>query len=53
MIPGSFGELSVRVGMDVRALMMMGYSDGEIFEVANGRLSLRELLKRKPKDGIR
>jgi hypothetical protein len=47
--PGSIGDLSARVGYDVRDLIMAGYGWDEIHEVAYGRITLDELLKRGPR----
>jgi hypothetical protein len=47
--PGSVGDLSSRVGEDVRDLKISGYSDREIYEVANGHITLEELHRRGPK----
>jgi hypothetical protein len=47
--PGGIGDLSVRVGYDVRDLIMEGYSWDEIHDVAGGRYSLAELRRRGPR----
>ena len=44
--PGSIGDLSVRVGYDVRDLKMAGYEWDEIQEVADGKITLAELWRR-------
>lgn len=45
---GSVGDVSARLGYDVRDLRMMGYSDKQIQSVLNGECTLEELLKRPP-----
>jgi hypothetical protein len=47
--PGGIGDLSARVGCDVRDLIMAGYGLEEIHEVALGRITLEELLQRRPR----
>jgi hypothetical protein len=47
--PGGIGDLSARVGCDVRDLIMAGYGLDEIHEVASGRCTLDELLQRRPR----
>ena len=47
--PGTIGDLSVRVGYDVRDLMMEGYELDEIYDVASGRCTLKELRQRGPR----
>jgi hypothetical protein len=47
--PGSIGDLSARVGCDVRDLIMAGYRLDEIYEVALERCTLDELLQRGPR----
>ena len=47
--PGSIGDISARIGYDVRDLKMAGYSDAEIDEVLYGRCTLAELLQRAPR----
>lgn len=47
--PGGIGDLSVRVGYDVRDLIMEGYTWDEIHDVAGGRYSLAELRRRGPR----
>lgn len=46
--PGSIGDLSARVGYDVRELFIMGYTDADVREVTSGRCTLEELLERGP-----
>lgn len=46
---GSIGDLSARVGCDVRDLIMAGYELDEIYEVALGKCTLEELLQRRPR----
>jgi hypothetical protein len=46
---GSIGDLSSRVGCDVRDLIMSGYRLDEIYEVALGKCTLEELLQRGPR----
>ncbi|MCO5190788.1 MAG: hypothetical protein M9918_21720 [Anaerolineae bacterium] len=47
--PGSIGDLSVRVGYDVRDLKIAGYEWDEIQEVADGKITLAELWRRGPR----
>jgi hypothetical protein len=46
--PGTIGDLTVRVGTDVRELMMEGYRLEQIYDVADGKYSLEELRQRGP-----
>ena len=45
---GSIGDVSVRIGYDVRDLYMAGYTTEEINGILNGEYSLEELLERGP-----
>jgi hypothetical protein len=45
---GSIGDLSVRIGYDVRELLMAGYSIEEIHGILRGEYDVQELLRRKP-----
>lgn len=47
--PRGIGDLSARVGCDVRDLIMAGYELDEIHEVALGKCTLEELLQRGPR----
>jgi hypothetical protein len=55
--PGSIGDLSVRIGYDVREFLMAGfslievreYSKDEMMGVLLGKYTLKELRKRKRK----
>ena len=49
--PGSVGDVSARIGYDVRDLKMMGYSDAQIQGVSLGEYTVDELLKRPPDRG--
>ena len=49
--PGGVGDVSARLGYDVRDLKMMGYSDEQIHGVLQGKYSVEELLKRPPGSG--
>jgi hypothetical protein len=49
--PGSIGDVSARIGYDVRDLKMMGYSDDQIQGVSLGEYTMAELLKRPPGRG--
>lgn len=49
--PGSVGDVSARIGYDVRDLWMMGYSDDQIDSVLHGRCTVDELLKLPPAKG--
>ncbi len=46
--PGSIGDMSVRLGYDVRDLKMAGYSDDEIDQVLSGQRTLDDLLSSPP-----
>lgn len=45
---GSIGDISVRIGTDVRELYLDGYTQMDIHEVLQGKLSLNELLQQGP-----
>lgn len=47
--PGSVGDVSARLGYDVRDLRMAGYSQADIDSVLHGHCSVDDLLKRGPK----
>ena len=47
--PGSVGDLSLRIGYDIRDLVMQGYSWDEIQDVVYGRCTLEGLLSRGPR----
>ena len=47
--PGSIGDISAKLGYDVRDLKMAGYSDDEINQVLFGQRTLDDLLKSKPR----
>ncbi len=49
--PASVGDVSARIGYDVRELIMAGYSWEEIGTVLYGRRTLEELLERGPQQG--
>jgi len=46
--PGGIGDISARLGYDVRELLMEGYTMHDIQGVLQGEYSLRELRQRKP-----
>jgi len=46
--PGSIGDVSARIGCDVRDLLITGYTDADVREVTSGRCTLEELLERGP-----
>ena len=46
--PASIGEISGRLGRDVRELLMVGYSMEQIHEVLDGKIGLEELEQSKP-----
>ncbi|MCG2769411.1 MAG: hypothetical protein L6435_13675 [Anaerolineae bacterium] len=46
--PGSIGDVSARIGYDVRDLLITGYTDADVLEVTTGRCTLEELLERGP-----
>ncbi|MCB0246607.1 MAG: GNAT family N-acetyltransferase [Anaerolineae bacterium] len=48
---GTIGDLSMRVGEDVRDLHNMGYDWGQITNVARGRMTLEEMWKQGPRRG--
>ena len=48
---GTIGDLSMRVGEDVRDLHIMGYDWGQITNVAYGRMTLEEMWKQGPRRG--
>lgn len=48
---GMIGDLSMRVGEDVRDLHNMGYDWGQITNVARGRMTLEEMWKQGPRRG--
>jgi hypothetical protein len=47
------GNISARIGYDVRELLMLGYSMEEIHGIERGEYDVRELLSRKPGGGKR
>jgi hypothetical protein len=47
--PGSIGDLSARLGTDVRDLLIMGYTDHQIRGVLRGEYTLDELRRQRPK----
>lgn len=47
-IAGGIGDLSVRLGYDIRDVWMAGYSDEQINGVLAGEYTLSELWKMKP-----
>jgi hypothetical protein len=49
--PGSPGDVSTRIGTDVRDLIMAGYSERQIARVANGEITLEQLLRSRPEKG--
>jgi hypothetical protein len=49
--PGSVGDVSARIGYDMRELMIAGYSWKEIHSVLHGGRTLEELLERNPQKG--
>ena len=46
--PGSIGDLSARVGCDVRDLLIAGYTHADLWDVTSGRCTLEELRQRGP-----
>ena len=46
--PGSIGDVSARIGYDVRDILMAGYSHGDIAELEMGLITAEELRKRGP-----
>jgi hypothetical protein len=49
--PGSVGDVSARIGYDMRELIMAGFSWKEIDSVLHGGCTLEELLDRGPQKG--
>ncbi|MEW6239231.1 MAG: hypothetical protein AB1564_00285 [Chloroflexota bacterium] len=47
-LAGSIGDLSVRLGYDIRDIWMAGYSDEQINDVLIGEYTLDELWKMEP-----
>jgi len=47
-LSGNIGDLSVRLGYDIRDIWMAGYSDEQINGVLIGEYTLSELWKMKP-----
>lgn len=47
--PGSIGDLSARIGYDVRELLIVGYTDAQIRGLTRKEYTLEELLKQRPK----
>lgn len=47
--PGSIGDLSIRLGTDVRELLMAGYTLQQIQGVLHGEYTLEELYTQRPK----
>ena len=45
---GGIGDISGRIGYDVRELLMQGYSMSEIHGIMRGEYTVQELLKMKP-----
>ena len=45
---GSIGDVSARIGYDVRDILMAGYSHGDIAELEMGLITAEELRKRGP-----
>ena len=46
--PGTIGNLSARIGCDVRELLMDGYDLREVYGIARGEYTLYELLRKGP-----
>ena len=46
--PGSIGDVSTRVGCDVRDLLIAGYTTADFWDVTSGRCTLEELRERGP-----
>ncbi|MFQ5436425.1 MAG: hypothetical protein ACE5FD_16295 [Anaerolineae bacterium] len=51
--PGSIGDISLRLGYDVRDLILSGYSDEQIQGVLDGEYTLADLFKMKPAGNLR
>jgi hypothetical protein len=47
--PGSIGDLSARIGTDVRDLLIAGYTDAQIRGLLRREVTLDELYKQRPK----
>jgi len=48
VLAGTIGDLSIRLGYDVRDVWMAGYSDEQINGVLIGEYTLNDLWKMKP-----
>ena len=47
--PGSIGDISARIGYDVRDLLIAGYTDDQIAGLLRKEVTLAELCKMRPK----
>jgi hypothetical protein len=47
--PGSIGDISARIGYDVRDLLVVGYTDDQIRGLLRKEYTLDELFKQRPK----
>ena len=47
--PGSIGDVSSRIGYDVRDLLIAGFDHSDIADLETGRITLDELFKRGPR----
>lgn len=47
--PSGIGGISAAIGYDVRDLLVEGYTMEQIYEVVDGKITLDELFKQKPK----
>jgi hypothetical protein len=47
--PGSIGDISARIGTDVRELLIAGYTHEQIQSVLRGEFTLDELYEQRPK----
>ena len=46
---GTIGEVSAKIGMDVRELLMDGYTDSQIRDITAGRKKLTDVMQEGPK----
>ncbi|MAS94963.1 MAG: hypothetical protein CMO55_17335 [Verrucomicrobiales bacterium] len=51
-IPGSIGDVSSRLGIDVRELLISGYSHAQIDRVLKGDMTLSDLFQEKPATSV-
>lgn len=52
VIAGSIGDVSSRLGIDVRELLASGYSNAQIDRVLRGEMTLSDLFQEKPATSV-